>query len=391
MDIFKAIENRDIKRINKLIRRKKQCVNERRNNETPLHLASERGYNEVILLLLENGAQVNTNNGSPLNSACQYGNLDAVELLLEYGADANTGCNIGNTPLHTASGCGNIGIICALLKHNVDVNAKNVDGWTPLHRASYHGKSDVVNLLLKEGADASMKTNTGKTPYDLACKMQHYEVAEQINKYKRETKLKLSEHVKCQKNDQNLNIKSLFQSKKDQLTAFISKKRETNFSNNQKSDEGTLDNLTQGRNSPSPPQGFRIEEVPIEKDKDKWRELKTNMLNFEKQFKSNTSNTVKKIAELKVFGNQNMQKEPENDSNDDKNDENEHECPICFELPLPPVHIYQCKNGHLFCGNCKDKPNMEKCPQCAVDICGVAFRNRYAEENIKKIYKDKIK
>ena len=383
MDIFKAIENRDIQKINKIIRKRKQCVNERQNNETPLHLASERGYIEVILLLLEHGAQVNTNNGSPLNSACQYGKLDAVEILLEYGADPNTGCNIGNTPLHSACSYGSVGIISALLKHNVDINAKNVDGWTPLHRASYNGRTEAVNLLLQEGADASIKTNTGKTSYDLATKMHHYDVAEQIKSYRSASKVKLSEFVEGPKQDTPINIKSFFQSKKDQFAAFIFRKRET--CNDQK-----VDDKASCSNSP-PPQGFKMEEINIEKDKEKWVELKTNMLNFEKQLKNNTahlSNNVKKIStELKVFINPNMQKEK---SEEDNTDEKENECPICFELPLPPVHIYQCKNGHLFCGNCKDRPNMEKCPQCAVDICGVAFRNRYAEENIKKIYKSRI-
>ena len=84
--------------------------------------------------------------------------------------------------------------------------------------------------------------------------------------------------------------------------------------------------------------------------------------------------------------------EDQSDADDDaENEEKEHECPVCFEIPLPPIHIYQCINGHLYCGKCMAMPNMFNCPQCGVDIGSVKMRNRYAEENIQRLYGGKKK
>ena len=41
-------------------------------------------------------------------------------------------------------------------------------------------------------------------------------------------------------------------------------------------------------------------------------------------------------------------------------DESTPACPVCFELLLPPTHVYQCGRGHLLCGACK--PNLQECP-----------------------------
>lgn len=40
------------------------------------------------------------------------------------------------------------------------------------------------------------------------------------------------------------------------------------------------------------------------------------------------------------------------------------ECPVCTETVLPP--IYQCKNGHLLCSNCR--PKLNNCPTCRVPM-----------------------
>lgn len=36
------------------------------------------------------------------------------------------------------------------------------------------------------------------------------------------------------------------------------------------------------------------------------------------------------------------------------------ECPVCFEIVLPP--IMQCQVGHLVCANCR--PKLSCCPTC---------------------------
>jgi E3 ubiquitin-protein ligase SIAH1 len=49
------------------------------------------------------------------------------------------------------------------------------------------------------------------------------------------------------------------------------------------------------------------------------------------------------------------------------------ECPVCFDLPLPPIRT--CYQGHIICVNCCDK--LSVCPLCQKPI-GIG-RNYFAE------------
>ena len=181
---------------------------------TPLHYAVSSGFETVVQLLLENGADVNLQNksgktalhlikwwsdesnqilelllqaGANANAknndgqtafhwAAQWGNLDTVEVLLGKGADINAKDNNGWTALHLAAESGKPDTVEVLLRKGADVNAKKNDGWTALHTTAWKGRPDKVRLLLKAGADAVAMTHSGRTPLDLAEEMQNYEI-----------------------------------------------------------------------------------------------------------------------------------------------------------------------------------------------------------------------
>ena len=65
------------------------------------------------------------------------------------------------------------------------------------------------------------------------------------------------------------------------------------------------------------------------------------------------------------------------------------ECPICFEDFKPTTKIYQCFNGHLYCGDCKPKLDCLMCPQCRQPIPEDGIRNVFLEKIIKRIYERK--
>ena len=57
------------------------------SGHTALTLASFHGYESIVKLLLEHGAEINPETGLlPLVEACKAGNLDVAELLLNSGA-----------------------------------------------------------------------------------------------------------------------------------------------------------------------------------------------------------------------------------------------------------------------------------------------------------------
>ena len=49
------------------------------------------------------------------------------------------------------------------------------------------------------------------------------------------------------------------------------------------------------------------------------------------------------------------------------------ECPICFYEMVPPVRIFQCRDGHLVCETCKDGLEPCICPECRQEVTGRAI------------------
>jgi ankyrin repeat protein len=128
---------------------------EERLGERPLHLAAEKGHNDVVKLLLEHKAEVDAKTESgetPLYLAAEKGHKDVAELLLSHGADVNAkDKNFGRTPLHEAAVFGHKDVVELLLAHGADINAKNKNGETPLRFASGMGYEDVEELLRQHG------------------------------------------------------------------------------------------------------------------------------------------------------------------------------------------------------------------------------------------------
>ena len=145
---------------------------------TPLGAASYKGHIDVVRVLLDHGAKVNTIDKmkTPLNSACFGGHLDIMRLLLEHGADVDVGDDSGDLVSHIASKAGQAEIIQLLLRYNADVNARGFLGWTPLHGASDGGHAKVVQLLLDRGADINALSRGHNPPLRFALTNESLEV-----------------------------------------------------------------------------------------------------------------------------------------------------------------------------------------------------------------------
>jgi ankyrin repeat protein len=104
----------------------------------------------------------------PLHTAAINGQNQVIELLLANGADVNAGGKVIMTPLHFAASAGQKDTAELLLAKGADIHAKDGNGWTPLHTAARCGKKELVELLLAKGADTSIKNAYGETPLDVA-------------------------------------------------------------------------------------------------------------------------------------------------------------------------------------------------------------------------------
>lgn len=149
---------------------------------TALHDAAWKGEADVVLLLLQYGADLeaqNSDDDTPLHLAACQGKLEATRALLEHarGAIVLLKNKLGRTPLHGAAmvANGNPDITRLLLEHQLPprrsaVHIQDNQGWTPLHDASWNGYCDVVRLLLQYGADLKSKSGNNDTPLHLAAR-----------------------------------------------------------------------------------------------------------------------------------------------------------------------------------------------------------------------------
>ncbi len=155
-----------------------------RDGLTPLYIASQNGYLEIVRELIQQGANVDlcgVENATPLIVASFSGHLEIVQELLQHQANVNCKTNSGYTALHEACLFGNLSVVQELLKHNPDVNAMLNDGTTPLFLACQNGHADVAQVLLQYGANidfAKLDTDANLliTPLSIAAQNGHIDV-----------------------------------------------------------------------------------------------------------------------------------------------------------------------------------------------------------------------
>ena len=49
------------------------------------------------------------------------------------------------------------------------------------------------------------------------------------------------------------------------------------------------------------------------------------------------------------------------------------ECPVCLDPPLYPERIFQCGEGHILCGTCRQNITPSLCPTCRAPLVGRAI------------------
>ena len=140
---------------------------------SPLHIATQQGYEGVVRTLL---SQSNTDPNerdsdgrTPLMHAIIEGHASVVCLLLAAGARVGDFDSEKHSALHYAAWYMNERILVALLETcppgGPEVDACNWAGWTPLHVATARGFEAGVIKFLEAGANARSKAP--KCPYEM--------------------------------------------------------------------------------------------------------------------------------------------------------------------------------------------------------------------------------
>src|SRR6185295_2007475 len=126
-----------------------------------LHVAARKGDVQQVHQLLTEGADVNVRQGkflgTPLQYAAQLGHGEVVAILIEHSAMVDSRDATARTPLMWAAEAGHTDVVRKLLDAGADVNAKSNNDWTPLHFALSKNHTDLAQLLKERGADPRAK------------------------------------------------------------------------------------------------------------------------------------------------------------------------------------------------------------------------------------------
>lgn len=137
--------------------------------DTPLLLASRRGKDTIVQLLLDRGADMEAKDAeglTPLVLATRQRRQSLAILLLSRGANKEAKDIEGRTPLFRASEASSDSGVRVLLDFGAAVNARDLKGRTPLYEALVGWKAtcDKVKLLLDAGASVEVRDVEGTTP-----------------------------------------------------------------------------------------------------------------------------------------------------------------------------------------------------------------------------------
>jgi ankyrin repeat protein len=130
-------------------------------------------YTAIVKLLIERGANVHADNDAAILRAAEYAAPETVRLLLSKGAhvDATDKDSDGDTVLMKAASGASVAKVEMLLSAGAEINVTNEKGQTALmkavtldHRYGPKERLPIIELLLKKGANVNARDTSGMTP-----------------------------------------------------------------------------------------------------------------------------------------------------------------------------------------------------------------------------------
>lgn len=198
-----AVDNCNIEIIQLLIDHGFDCNMSSCPSNIPVYLAAINYRDDILDLLVENGANVNLGDIYPSNHATRRGQLyqlvkqerfEAFKLLVSHGANMTAVATnyhelmvdvitdnlinffdymlksgypadgVNMLILITAITARNTEMVRKLLDHGASVNAVNVNGESALHIACHDDLDEIIQVLMEHGADPNLPDLSGTTP-----------------------------------------------------------------------------------------------------------------------------------------------------------------------------------------------------------------------------------
>jgi ankyrin repeat protein len=151
--IYEAVTTNNSQEVIRLVNHSKWQANivSLYDGTTPLHWACQSSEDEIVMLLLELGANPNAisdEKGTPVHWAVSKRSLTKLDYLIQCGSNLDLQDGKGKTPLHWAVHFNSLPIVTFLVRHGANRTICDENGKTPLELC--RGKSeweDVFNYL----------------------------------------------------------------------------------------------------------------------------------------------------------------------------------------------------------------------------------------------------
>jgi ankyrin repeat protein len=182
--IIKIVKSGKIEDIKTLMKNGANFNGHDKRESSALHWAVLWGMNEVVKLLVENGAkidEINYYNGSSiLLTALNGKKTEIAKYLIENGADLNFADSKTYKILHTAVEKNYPDIVRLILKRGYDVNKRDMYQETALFDAIDKNLIECATVLIENSAEINICNHDGETPLHIAAKNGNIVLAEKL-------------------------------------------------------------------------------------------------------------------------------------------------------------------------------------------------------------------
>ena len=393
--------------------------NDHLEGRTPLHVAAEHGHLPVVLHiceLLEDKNPMDSNGVTPLHLAAKFGHLNVVSFYTNQLSDPNPG-NLsiavlrGMTPLHFAAINGHLPIVQHICNHLEDKNPRNSNGVTPLHIAAKKGHLAVVKYLVQFLDDYHPKSShpcEQVTPLDMAKVGGQTEVInffQQLHKSKQRKSRKSakSKQRKSAKANKNVKVSTVIEGNPDEydINSVLQSLEIEDEAEKQKPQK-------KSKKKPKKPKKPQVSQDQDASESDLQAMGATALISTDSTQVQEASVVAALVDDMPVeekesFGAGALVNPDSNKESlqvtDEPKDSNEHdvykkaiqaqmsvfECPVCLEIMGAPKKIFGCSKEHFICSECKESPEIKRCPICREDFTAAKPQRRYQSEQLLAI------
>eukprot|EP00357_Protocruzia_adherens_P032550 CAMPEP_0115014392 /NCGR_PEP_ID=MMETSP0216-20121206/26047_1 /TAXON_ID=223996 /ORGANISM="Protocruzia adherens, Strain Boccale" /LENGTH=576 /DNA_ID=CAMNT_0002384115 /DNA_START=26 /DNA_END=1756 /DNA_ORIENTATION=- len=160
--LIEASKEGDVEKLKFLLGKRTDPTCEDENKWNPLIWAAVNGHEEVVRVLLKNGA------GSTYLSESEARRKEEMETAGTFKKPKNP-AEIGKyTPMHWAAYKNNFRVIWILIKEGFSPYDIDIYGNTAIHQAAASNSLEVIETFMGQGYDMAGKNARGHTPFDLA-------------------------------------------------------------------------------------------------------------------------------------------------------------------------------------------------------------------------------